>query len=120
MRINFKLIIGFTLAVTACHKPAAEDDTAIKAKVPVEITGISNGIIKDELTLFANTLYLTRNVVTAPIPAFITKVFIKLGDPVKEGQLLYVLETKERKALGTQAVMPDSVATSFGKINVTA
>jgi hypothetical protein len=120
MRFNFKLIIGFALAVTACSKPAAEEDTAVIAKVPVEVIGLSNGVIKDELTLFANTLYLKRNVVTAPIPAFITKVFIKLGDPVKEGQLLYVLETKERKALGTHAVMPDSAATTFGKINVIA
>ena len=119
MDVNFKLIIGFALVVTACHQPSPEDAT-VKAKVPVEVIGLSNGIIKDELTLFANTLYLKRNVVTASIPAFITKVFIKLGDPVKEGQFLYVLETKERKALGTQAVMPDSAATSFGKINVIA
>src|SRR5712672_3427001 len=98
MRINLKLTIGFALAVTACHKPAAEEDTAVTARVPVEVIRLSNGIIKDELTLFANTLYLKRNVVTAPIPAFITKVFIKLGEPVKEGQVLYRVETKERRA----------------------
>jgi len=42
--------------------------------------------------------------VTAPIPAFIVKVFVKLGDPVREGQLLYVLETKERKGLWGQVL----------------
>jgi biotin carboxyl carrier protein len=120
MRIDFKLAIAFTLVVTACSTPATEEDSSIKAKVSVEITGLSTGVVKDELTLFANTLYLKRNVVTSPIPAFITQVFIKLGEPVKEGQVLYLLETKERRALGTQAVMPDSSSTSYGKISVKA
>src|SRR5882762_1489260 len=119
MRIYFRLIVGLTLVMTACHKPATEEEAA-KARVTVEVTSLSSGIIKDELTLFANTLYLKRNIVTAPIPSFIVQVFIKLGDPVKEGQLLYVLETKERRALGAQAVMPDSASSSFGKIQVTA
>ncbi len=120
MRIHFKLLAGLIAVMTACHQPAAEDSSAIKAKVAVDITRLSSGIIKDELTLFATTLYLKRNIVTAPIPAFIVQVFIKLGDPVKQGQLLYVLETKERRALGSGAVMPDSAATSFGKIMVKA
>lgn len=120
MRIDFKLIIAFTFVVTACSKPVTEEDSLVKAKVSVEVTGLSKGVVKDELTLFANTLYLKRNIVTSPIPAFITQVFIKLGDPVKQGQLLYVLETKERRALGAQAVMPDSISTEFGKINVNA
>lgn len=122
MYIDFKFIIVLALltTATACTKPTAEEDLPIKAKVSVEVTGITKGIVKDELTLFANTLYLKRNVVTSTIPAFITQVFIKLGEPVKEGQILYLLETKERRALGSQAVMPDSASTSFGKISVKA
>ncbi len=120
MHIHFKIILA-SVFVGACNKPSAEeDDTSAKAKVPVEVTGISTGAIKDELTLFANTLYLARNVVTSPIPAFITSVQIRLGQPVKEGQLLYVLETKERRALGLQTDVADSLYTSFGEINVTA
>ncbi len=120
MRIDFKLIILFMLGSTACSKPSFEDGSSVKAKVSVEVTKLSTGIVKDQLALFANTLYLKRNVVTSPIPAFITQVFIKLGDPVKEGQMLYVLETKERRALGLQAVLPDSSSTSFGSITVKA
>lgn len=120
MRIYFKFFIGLISVMTACNKPAAEDVSAVRAKVSVDVTGLGKGIIKDELTLFATTLYLKRNIVTAPIPAFIVQVFIKLGDPVKQGQLLYVLETKERRALGSGAVMPDSAATAFGKIIVKA
>lgn len=117
---NSIIIILAAITISSCSRTASEADVIVKAKVAVEITGLSKGIVKDELTLFGNTLYLKRNVVTAPIPAFITQVFIKLGDPVKMGQVLYLLETKERRALGSQAVMPDSSTVSFGKIAIKA
>src|ERR1700704_1975859 len=104
MRTNLNVVVLLTFAISSCRGPSSEEDSAVKAKVTVEVTGLTRGVIKDELTLFASTLYLKRNVVTSPIPAFITQVFIKLGDPVREGQVLYLLETKERRALGSQAV----------------
>ena len=120
MSMNLKIIMILIVLCSSCGRTAIEGDTTVKAKVAVEVTELSKGVVKDELTLFANTLYLKRNVVTTPIPAFITQVFIKLGDPVKMGQVLYLLETKERRALGSQAVMPDSSSVSFGKITIKA
>ncbi len=120
MRTNLIVIILVNVAISSCRRTSLDEESTIKAKVAVEVTGISKGNVKDELTLFANTVYLKRNVVTAPIPAFITQVFIKLGDPVKDGQLLYLLETKERRALGSQAVVPDSSTVAFGKIAIKA
>ena len=120
MRVNLRVIVLFIFAICSCSRTSPEEDGAVKAKVAVEVAGLTREIIKDELTLFANTLYLKRNLVTSPIPAFVTKVFIKLGDPVNQGQVLYLLETKERRALGTQAVVPDSSFASFGKITIKA
>lgn len=118
MHNNSKLFVLLTICITSCSKLSTQEPSSSKARVSVEVTGLSSGIVKDELTLFANTMYLKRNVVTAPIPAFISQVFIKLGDAVKTGQVLYLLETKERRALGVQAVMPDSSSISFGKITI--
>ncbi len=115
-----KILLLWAFVIVSCSKTSVEDNAAVKPRVAVEVAGLSSGIVKDELTLFANTLYLKRNVVTAPIPAFITEVFIKLGDKVQQGQVLYLLETKERRALGAQAVMPDSSSVSFGKITIKA
>jgi hypothetical protein len=120
MHTTLRIIVLFAFALCSCSRTSSEEEAPVKAKVPVEVTGLTRGIVKDELTLFANTLYLKRNVVTSPIPAFITQVFIKLGDPVRQGQVLYLLETKERRALGSQAVVPDSSALSFGKITIKA
>ena len=118
MRISLKIIIPFAFGISACGRPAAVEDIPAKAKVSVQVVGLRNGIVKDELTLFANTLYLKRNVVTSPIPAFINRVFIKLGDPVKQGQLLYQLETKEHRALGSSAIISGSTSATFGLIVV--
>ncbi len=119
MQINSKYILILAL-FAACSKPLQEEESTIKAKVSVTVVELNKGIVKDELTLSSNTVYLKRNVVTSPIPAFITEVFIKLGESVVEGQVLYQLETKEGRALGPQAVIPDSSSTLFGKIVVTA
>ena len=108
------------LSVVACQAPPEEEESTVKAKVSVDVTTLSSGIVKDELALFATTLYLKRNVVTSPIPAFITQVFVKLGDRIRQGQTLYVLETKERRALGDESAIADSSFSSFGKINVNA
>lgn len=120
MNINIKYIIVFILIATACNKHASEVETPVKAKVSVEVTGIKTGVIEDELTLFASTMFLKRNIVTSPIPAFITQVHIKLGESVKAGQLLFDLETKEARALGSESVISNVPATSFGKIAITA
>jgi len=121
MRIIYTLFLAIILVSSSCRKPVVEEEEAINAKVSVEITGINTGIIKDELTLFATTQYMKRNVVASPIPAFITQVYIKLGESVKEGQMLYELETKERRALGSQSALPGNSSTeTFGKITITA
>ena len=118
MHISLRLIIPLAFVVSACGRPSAVGDIPAKAKVSVQVVGLGKGIVKDELTLFANTVYLKRNVVTSPIPAFINRVFIKLGDPVKQGQVLYQLETKERRALGSSAIISDSTSATFGLIVV--
>ena len=117
--IKIFLFTVFWLAVS-CSKPVVEEDSPINAKVSVEVTEIDSGIISDELTLFANTMYLKRNVVTSPIPAFITRVNVQLGESVQKGQLLYILETKERRALGSQIELSDTLNSAFGIINVKA
>ncbi len=117
---ELNIILLLAIVASSCNRMASEEDSTIKARVPVEVTGLSQGIVKDELIFFANTLYLRRNIVTSPIPAFIKQVFVKLGDPVRMDQVLYLLETKEGRALGMEAVMPDSASVSFGKISIRA
>lgn len=116
-----------TLAVIGClslascgnHQEEIAEQT-VQPKTPVEITTIQNGSVDDELLLFGTTVYLKRNMVTAPIPAFITNVRIKLGDKVNQGDVLYELESKERRALGSNISKVDTSLSNFGLIKVKA
>jgi pyruvate/2-oxoglutarate dehydrogenase complex dihydrolipoamide acyltransferase (E2) component len=120
MRNHNTRVIIFLLAVNACKQAAPEEEITVRPKVSVSVVEISRGTVKEKLTLMANTLYLKRNVVTAPLPSYVSKVFIRLGDRVKQGQALFQLETKEAKALGSTAKLPESTSASFGKIVVKA
>ena len=103
----------------SCQTPIETEVTA-EPKTPVEVVHIKTGEITDDLPLMGNTVYLKRNSVTAPIPSFITKVNVKLGDKVYKGQLLYVLESKESRALGNALNAMDSSFSKMGIVRVKA
>lgn len=112
------LFLGFN----AC-KPKSDAVTETTEKLPrtpVEIVSVSNGSINDELILFGTTIYLKRNLVSSPIPAFVTVVNVKLGDKVNRGDILYVLQSKESGALGNDVAKIDSSLSNFGIVKIRA
>lgn len=118
---NFVQLLSFaaSLFLIGCkRKDNSTEEVVQKPKVPVEVTTIGSGFVSDNLELFATTVYLNRNTILTPIPAYITAVHIKIGDRVKPGQILYELESKERKALGNTPVQFDSTLAGYGKIKV--
>jgi hypothetical protein len=118
-----QLIIYFSIALVLAScgsKTETQTEQAVTPKTPVEVVSINNGSINDELVLFGTTIYLKRNLVTASIPAFITQVNVKLGDRVNKGDVLYILQSKESRALGNDVSKIDSTLKNFGIIKVTA
>jgi multidrug efflux pump subunit AcrA (membrane-fusion protein) len=115
------ILIFISLLITACH--TNQDETGEKEQKPktqVQVTTIRRGNISDDLVLSATSVYLRRNSVTSSIPGFITRVNVKLGDRVRKGQVLYSLESKERKALGQDISKIDPSLQGFGLIDVKA
>ena len=119
MKKLFLILFAITFLFVCCSHSKEVEET-VTPKSPVDITTIHNGTIDDNLILSATTVYLKRNVLTSEIPAFITKVNISLGMKVNKGQVLYELQTKERKALGKQVINSDSALTNFGNIKIVA
>lgn len=114
------LLIG-SLLLSACHsKQTDNSEKNQKPKTLVKVTQIYIGAISDDLVLSATSVYLRRNSVTSSIAGFITRVNIKLGDRVQKGQILYQLESKERKALGQDISKVDPSLAGFGVIQVKA
>lgn len=119
LSINFSILLSIVLA-SCGSKPETQTEQTATPKTPVEVVSMNSGSINDELTLFGTTIYLKRNLVTASIPAFITQVNVKLGDRVSKGDVLYVLQSKESRALGNDVSKIDSTLKNFGIIKVTA
>ncbi len=118
-----QLIIYFSIALglAACSSNSdTQKEVEAIPKTPVEVVSVSNGSVNDELTLFGTTIYLKRNLVTASIPAFITQVNVNLGDRVSKGDLLYILQSKESRALGNDISKIDNSFSDFGIIKVKA
>ncbi len=119
--IYISLLFSVFLLVRCKTAPKELDEKEIlNPKSIVEVVSVKYGTVDDELVLSATTVYLKRNVVTATIPAFITNVRVKLGDAVNKGDILYELESKERRALGNNTSKLDTSLVNFGLIKIRA
>ena len=115
-------LLFIVLVLSSCKSADKKEETpAVDAqpKAQVTATGILFGDMSEQVPLSAVTAYVQRNMVNAPIPCFLMEVKIKLGQTVKKGEELYVLESKEHKALG-DAFKDDKSLANLGKITITA
>lgn len=109
------------IALSSCGSNSETLDIALtNPKTLVDVATIGNEVIQNKLRLLGKTIYQKRNLLTAPIPAFIKQVNVKLGDRVVKGDLLYILQSKESKALGNHIRLIDSTISNFGIIYINA
>ncbi len=116
--LNYLLIIS--CFIVSCKGKEEQAEPEIKPVSQVKVSGIEIKSMEEQVTLTATSVYLQRSQVNAPIAGYITNVKIKYGDAVSKGQVLYEMETKERTALGNNAINEDSSLKNFGKILIKA
>lgn len=109
------------LLLFAACSPATEtqDEVVVEPRTPVQVVSPVSGSIGNELIFLGTTAYLSRSVINASVAGFITKVNVKLGDRVKKGDVLFVLQTKEGRALQS-SFSADSLMKNFGLIEMKA
>ncbi len=112
--------LAFCLMAVSCHNKTAETEIAIKPVAQIKVTKVAYKNMEQQVTLTATSIYLQRSQVTAPVAGYITHVYVKYGDAVNKGQALYDIETKERTALGNNAINEDSTLKNFGKLTIKA
>ena len=75
------------------------------------------GQIEEYLTLNGKTVYLKKDKIVAPIPAYVTRVNVQHGDLVKQGDVLFELQTRENRALDNNANMLKVTAPAEGTVS---
>jgi hypothetical protein len=119
MKQYFLTCFSFILLFSSCRETNVKEPD-FKPKAIVEAVSFKNGILTEELSLQAQSVYLVKNIVTAPINCFIRKVFINPGDKVAEGQVLFEITTRERNATGQISSLSDTTLKDYGIILIKA
>ena len=101
--LNFIVLIVLTVALANCKAKEATEETATKATTPITVAAVQMTTIGEEITLNAVSSFHQKNSVKATAGGYVAKVFVKIGDVVQTGKVLYILKTKEAEALGSIA-----------------
>lgn len=106
---------------TGCH-PAEKEapEETVAAVTPVTIDSVKYGPISDSLELNATSTYLQNSYVKSIASGYIKSVYVKPGDFVNSGKVLFTLETKESAAIGETISSLDSSFKFSGLITIQA
>ena len=107
-------------ALAACHGSAPAEVPAAPPRAQVQAVTVSTQSLTQFRTFPATSIYPRKSTVTAPVAAYVTAVRVRLGDRVTAGQVLFSLETKERRALGNDVQRIDPTLKGFGLVQVKA
>jgi multidrug efflux pump subunit AcrA (membrane-fusion protein) len=105
------LLLGISVMLYACKGPdktAVDDDAKVESQTPVTITTINDNSMVDYTDLNATSAFLQKNYVKANANGYIQIVNVQLGQFVKKGQLIFIIETKEAKSIGNSINVLDT------------
>lgn len=112
-----------SLALLACGSSVQPDHSAVTPRPLAAAAAVRIASIEQTESIPATTVYLQSTTINAPITGYITQVLVRPGDHVRPGQLLYVIESREKKALGRWPIPTpphDTAAGAFGVFKIVA
>ncbi|MDJ0365868.1 HlyD family efflux transporter periplasmic adaptor subunit [Hymenobacter sp. H14-R3] len=115
-----RLLPFLLLALAACHSAPADDAAAPPPRAQVQVVSPVTQSLTQYRTFPATSTYPRKSTITAPVAGYVTGVRVRLGDRVRAGQVLFTLETKERRALGSSITRIDPSLKGFGLVAVTS
>ncbi|WP_432661952.1 efflux RND transporter periplasmic adaptor subunit [Wukongibacter baidiensis] len=85
------IILFLMIIITGCSSNINndEDDTTSKKIVPVEVEKVQIGSIEDKYFTVGRVEALNSVIVTSSLEGMVDQIFVKPGDKVDKGQLLY-------------------------------
>ena len=119
----FAAFFVLLLALSCKHKEAGgdeEDAAPAEVQTPVTVTGVETTTLSDYVELNATSAYQQSNYIKATTAGYVQSVHVKLGQMVHSGQLAFILQTKEARALGNTINQLDPSFHFSGIINIKA
>ncbi|MGN6298128.1 MAG: efflux RND transporter periplasmic adaptor subunit [Ginsengibacter sp.] len=114
-KLKYALFVG--LLFCSCNAATTDDSNETpEVRTPVTVTSVSQTSLDDYLELNATSTYLQQNFVKSNLNGYIQKSNVKFGDHVRRGEVLFVLKTKEARAIGNAVNALDS-SFKFSGIN---
>lgn len=95
--LNLFLIASLTLIISCSSKEEKESAAEVKGIEVVVGNPVKRKMI-EYADLNANTIYLKQEIVRATFQGFVDKTNKNVGDNIKQGDLLFVIKTKEADA----------------------
>ena len=91
----------FLVVLASCARQSASDeaDKMLHSVTPVQITSPVIGSMTNNISLNATSTFLRKETIKSTATGYITDIRINLGDNVHRGDTLFLIKTKEAKAL---------------------
>jgi biotin carboxyl carrier protein len=101
-------LFAMILLCSCTHHPKSNTDSIPEARTPVTVTSVLVESLEDFVELNATSTFLQQDFVKSNLTGYIQKATIHYGDQVHEGEVLFILKTKEAKAIGNLVNSLDS------------
>ena len=119
MKIRILPAVLIACFFVSCHfgkSPSA--DTQPEGRIPVTVTTVKIGPLKEYVELNATSQFLLKTSVKAVANGYLQEVNVRLGQPISKGENLFVIRSKEAQSLGNTVNKLDSTFRFEGKIKV--
>lgn len=115
------LLLALPGLLLGCNSGSPPEEAAGPApRAQVKVVRPVTEALEEFVSFPATSTYPRKSAVTAPIAAYVTGVRVRIGDRVRAGQVLFTLETRERRALGGSINRIDPSLRDFGLQTVKA
>jgi multidrug efflux pump subunit AcrA (membrane-fusion protein) len=118
--IFFCLVMFLLLSCKGRQDEPAEDVPEAEVQTPVTVTSISSGQLADYVELNATSSFLQSSFIKSTANGYIKSANVKPGEFVHAGQLAFLMQTKEAKALGNTINALDTTFKFSGLIKIYA
>ena len=99
--MKFNIFVIFSVLFASCIHQRADDEgeKTVKAITPVEVISPKAGEMSDYITLNATSSFLRKETIKSTANGYIADINITIGEKVRKGDTLFMLKTKEARAI---------------------